>query len=123
MHSFASHMSGVWKRLVRSVKRSLKAIGGKDLVNEEFLQTVITEAEGIANARPLTRNPLSPNDEEPLTPNHFLNVRPAMFLPSEIISENDKYSKKKWRRAQLLANHYWKRWLREYIPTLQEKNK
>jgi transposase InsO family protein len=28
----ASHMSGVWERLVRTVKRSLKAIVGKDLV-------------------------------------------------------------------------------------------
>ncbi|XP_028416322.1 uncharacterized protein LOC114540241 [Dendronephthya gigantea] len=119
----ASHMSGVWERLVRTVKRSLKAIVGKDLVNEEVLQTVFTEAERIANARPLTRNPLSPNDDEPLTPNHFLNVRLAIYLPPEIISENDKYSKKKWRRAQLLANHYWRRWLREYIPTLQERKK
>ena len=107
----ASHVSGVCERLVRTVIKSLKAIVGKDLVKEDVLQTVLTEAERIANARPLTRNPLSPNDEEPLTPNHFLNVRPAMFLPSEIISENDKYSKKKWRRAQLLANHYCKRWL------------
>ena len=33
----ASHMSGVWERLVKSVKRSLKAILGKDLINEEVL--------------------------------------------------------------------------------------
>ena len=29
----ASHMSGVWERLVKTVKRSLKAILGKDLIN------------------------------------------------------------------------------------------
>ena len=119
----ASHMSGVWERLVRTVKRSLKAIVGKDLVNEEVLHTVFTEAERIANSRPLTRNPASQNDEAPLTPNHFLNVRPAMNLPHEIISENDRHSRKKWRQAQLLANHYWKRWLREYLPSLQERGK
>ena len=33
----ASHMSGVWERLVKSVKRSLKAILGKGLINEEVL--------------------------------------------------------------------------------------
>ena len=44
----ASHMSGVWERLVKSVKRSLKAIIGKDRINEEVLQTVFTEAERIA---------------------------------------------------------------------------
>ena len=50
----ALHMSGVWERLVKSVKRSLKAIIGKDLINEEVLQTVFTEAERIANSRALT---------------------------------------------------------------------
>ena len=39
-----SHMSGVWERLVKYVKRSLKAILGKDLINEEVLQTVFTKA-------------------------------------------------------------------------------
>ena len=77
----ASHMSRVWGRLVKSVKRSLKAIIGKDLINEEVLQTVFTEAERIANSRPLTRNSSSPDDDEPLTPSHFLNIRPTVNLP------------------------------------------
>ena len=119
----ASHTSGVWERLVRTVKRSLKAIVSKDLVNEEVLHSVFTEAERIANSRPPTRNPVSQNDEEPLTPNHFLNVRPAMILPHEIISKNDRHSRKKWRQAELLANHNWKRWLWEYQPSLQEREK
>ena len=119
----APHKSGVWERLVRTVKLRLKAIVGKDLVNEEVLRTVFTEAERIENSRPLTRNPLRQNDEEPLTPSHFLNVRPAINLPHGIISESDRYSHKKWRQAQLLANHYWKRWLRKYLPTLQERAK
>ncbi|KAL9989341.1 hypothetical protein ACROYT_G003882 [Oculina patagonica] len=33
----ACYMSGVWERLVKSVKRSLKAILGKELINEEVL--------------------------------------------------------------------------------------
>ncbi|KAK3747362.1 hypothetical protein QZH41_005268 [Actinostola sp. cb2023] len=80
----AAHMSGVWERLVRIVKRSLKAILGNDPMNEEVLNTVFTEAERIANSRPLTRN------------------------PSGIVDEKDKFSRKRWRQAQLLANHYWK---------------
>lgn len=119
----ASHMSGVWERLVKTVKRSLKAILGKDLINEEVLQTVFTEAERIANSRPLTRNPTSPDDDEPLTPNHFLNIRPTTNLPPEIVEESDKFSRKRWRQAQILANHYWKRWLKEYVPSLQERQK
>ena len=119
----ASHMSGVWERLVKSVKRSLKAILGKDLINEEVLQTVFTEAERIANSRPLTRNSSTPDDDEPLTPGHFLNIRPTANLPPEMVDDSDKFSRKRWRQAQILANHYWKRWLREYIPSLQERQK
>ena len=103
------------------VKRSLKAIVGKDLVNEEVLHTILTEAERIANPRPLTRNSMCQNEGELVTPNQFLNVRPAMNLPPSIISENDKFGRKKWRQVQLLANHYWKQWLQEYIPSLQKK--
>jgi hypothetical protein len=95
-------MSGVWERLVKTVKRSLKAILGQDQVNEEVLQTVFTEAERIANARALTRNPSSPNDNEPLTPNYFLNVRPTANIRSEMINETDKYSKKRWSKLNYL---------------------
>ena len=118
----ASHMSGVWGRLVKPVKRSLEAIIGKDLINEEVLQTVFTEAEGIANSRPLTRNSSSP-DDEPLTPSHFVNTRPTVNLPPEMVDESDRFSLKRWRQAQLLSNHCWKHWLKEYIPSLQERQK
>ncbi|KAK3727752.1 hypothetical protein QZH41_005216 [Actinostola sp. cb2023] len=77
----ASHMSGVWERLVRTVKRSLKAVLGKDSLNDEVLNTVFTEAERIANSRPLTRNPSTLDDDEALTPNHFLNIRPSTNIP------------------------------------------
>ena len=115
----------VWslEKTCQSVKRSLKAILGKDLIHEEVLQTVFTEVERIANSRPLTRNSSRPNDDEPLTPSHFLNIRPTVNLPPEIVDDSDKFSRKRWRQAQLLANHYWKRWLREYIPSSQVRQK
>ena len=116
-------MSGVWERLVRTVKRSLKAIVGNNPMNEEVLTTVLTEAERIANSRPLTPNSSSPDDTEPLTPAHFLNVRPSVNIPPEVVDEKNKFSRKRWRQAQLLANHFWRRWLREYLPSLQERHK
>ena len=102
----ASHMSGVWERLVRVVKRSLKAILGKEPLNDEVLCTVFTEAERIANSRPLTKNPTNPEDEDPLTPNHFLNLRPSTNLSSVTIDNADKFSRERWRQAQLLSKHY-----------------
>lgn len=49
-------MSGVWERLIRSIKRSIKAILGQRLVDEEVLRTVLSEARGIANSGPLCPN-------------------------------------------------------------------
>ena len=70
----------------------------------------------------LTKKFVKP-DDEPLKPSHFLNIRPTVNLPPEMVDDSDKFSQKRWRQAQLLANHYWKRWLREYIPSLQERQK
>lgn len=39
-----------------------------------------------------------------------------------IIVNIDKYSKR-WRQAQELANAFWKRWLSDYLPLLQERQK
>ena len=108
---------------MKSVQRSLKIILGKDLINDVVLQAVFTEAERTANSRPLTRNSSSPNDDGPLTPSHFLNIRPTVNLPPEMVDDSDKFSRKLWRQAQLLDNHYRKRRPREYILSLQKRQK
>lgn len=66
----APHMSGVWERLVKTVKRSIKAIMAQEPVNEEVLHTVFTEVERISNGRPLTRNPPNPESFPERSPNH-----------------------------------------------------
>lgn len=38
-------------------------------------------------------------------------------------SSASKFSRKSWRQAQLLANDHWRRWLKEYVPTLPERPK
>ena len=116
-------MSGVWERLIRGVKRSFKAILGRGLVKEEVLKTVLAEAQGIANSIPLCPNSDDPRDMEPLTPNHLLLQRPAMSLPPGKFDDADLYSRKSWRQSQIWSDHFWKCWLREYLPTLQQKQK
>ena len=51
----ASHMSGVWERLIRSVRKTMKPILGHShaFVARETLRTVFAEAVGILNSRPL----------------------------------------------------------------------
>ena len=75
--------------------------GASFLINEEVLRTVFTEAEWIANSRPLTRNSSSINDNQPLTPSHILNIHPTVNLPPEMVDDSNKFTQKQWRQAQL----------------------
>ena len=121
----ASHMNGVWERLIRSVRKSMKAILGNPnaLVGLETLRTVFAEVVTILNSRPLTPSSDDPSDPEPLTPNHLLLQQKHLALPPGLFVREDLYRRKQWRRAQFLADCFWKRWLREYVPTLQQRQK
>ena len=116
----ASHMNGIWERLIRSVRKSMRAILGNQnaLVGLETLRTVFAEVVTILNSRPLTPSSDDPSDFEPLTPNHFLLQRRNLALPPGLFVSEDLYRRKQWRQAQFLADCFWKRWMREYIPAL-----
>ncbi|KAL9975233.1 hypothetical protein ACROYT_G012367 [Oculina patagonica] len=116
----ASSMSGVWERLVRSAKTVLKSILGGHVVTDAVLQTLLTEVEHVLNGRALTANSDDPSDFEPLTPAHFLMQRNFVCLPPGVFNKTDMY-KKKWRQVQFLANLFWERWLKEYLPILQPR--
>ena len=119
----ASHMGGAWERMIRTVRQILKAILKGQLVSDEVLSTVMAEAVSILNSRPLTRNSDSPLDEQPLTPNHLLYLRPCPDLPPGIFDKDDLSCRRAWRQAQYLANLFWHRWTREYLPNLLERKK
>ena len=56
-----------------------------------------------------------------ITPTHFLISRASSNLPMDVVT--DLSSRKRWRHAQVMTNHFWKRWLREYVPSLTERRK
>lgn len=116
-------MGGPWERMIRSVRKILRALLKEQVVCDEVLSTVLTEATNILNSRPLTRNSDDPMDEEPLTPNHLLQLRPCASVPPGIFEKEDLHCRRQWRQAQYLANLFWKRWIKEYLPTLQERKK
>ena len=37
--------------------------------------------------------------------------------------KEDIFARKKWRQVQILGDHFWKRWLKEYVLALQERQK
>ena len=119
----APHFGGVWERLVRSAKTALKAVLGTQTVRDEVLSTTLREVDSMLNARPLTHLRWHPSNRGPLTPNHFLLGRPHPQIPPGLFDDTGGLSRRRWLRAQELAQQFWKRWLREYVPSLIERTK
>lgn len=118
----ASHQGGVWERMIRSVRKILRALLQEQIVSDETLLTLMAEVERILNDRPLTPVSDSPFDAEALTPNKILLLKSNASLPLDVVAKDDVYNKR-WRAAQAIANAFWKRWIREYLPTLQLRQK
>ncbi|XP_072937318.1 uncharacterized protein [Epargyreus clarus] len=111
----APNQGGAWERMVRSVKSALTATLNEKVPAEEVLHTLLTEAEYSINARPLTYVSVDPNDPEALTPNHFLLGSSAGLPYTGPCNEADRRT---WRTSMALADQFWQRWVREYLPTL-----
>ena len=102
-----SHMGGVWERLIRSVRRILKALLHEQTVNDEPLLTFMAEVERILNDRPLTREENTVDDLEPLTPNKLLLLRSDHEPLLGTWVNPDQFSKR-WTQAQHLAELFWR---------------
>ena len=64
-----------------------------------------------------------PNDLEAFTPNHLLLKKRKPNLPLGLFTKTDNYCRRRWRQIQYTANLFWTRWVREYLPMLQERQK
>ncbi|XP_044760878.1 uncharacterized protein LOC123318333 [Coccinella septempunctata] len=117
------HMGGAWERMVRSVKTTLSIILKDRSPRQEVFHTVMIEAEHIVNSRPLTYISSSPEDEESLTPNHFLIGTSSILKPPGLFDGTKWNVRKQWLIAENLNEHFWNRWVKEYIPTLTKRTK
>ena len=109
----ASHMGRVWERQIRSVRNVLASL----------LES--HEAEAIVNCRPLAVNTINSSQyPEPLTPNHLLTMKSKVVMPPPgHLQRTDLYLNKRWPRVQYLANKFWNRWKKEFVQSLQPRQK
>jgi transposase InsO family protein len=119
----APHFAGVWERLIKDVKRALKAILKGSLVTNHVLQTVFAEVESILNSRPLTKSSEDASDATAISPAHLLLQKPAVVLPPGEFNNESNITRKKWRQVQVLARHFCNRWIKEYLTTLHLRQK
>ena len=118
-----SHFGGVWERCIRTVRKILVALMKEQPLDDEGLTTLMCEVESIVNGRPITKSSDDPSDSEALTPSHLLLLRSGPRLPPGVFRKEDGYSRRRWRQVQYLADVFWRRWIREYLPQLQERQK
>ncbi|XP_055622581.1 uncharacterized protein LOC129766140 [Toxorhynchites rutilus septentrionalis] len=120
----APHMGGVWERMVRSVKEMMSTLNNEQRLNDEILLTVISEAEEIVNARPLVYVPQDSDTGEAITPNHFLRGISSELENLSITPTNEiEALRNTYHRSQIVADRPWKRWLNEYLPSLNARSK
>lgn len=114
---------GFFEIVVKTVKRILVAVvNPKCALTQETLVTVMCEVENVVNSRPLTRLSVDVDDAVPLCPNHLLIMDGNLpWTWSEATSA--EFCRRRWRRVQAFATMFWQRWLREYLPELQRRQK
>jgi len=102
----ASHMGGVWERHIRTIRKLLSFLMNQQQLTDEALQTFLCIVENVINNRPLTVVSDDPNDLEPLTPNHILQLRSGPTLPPGKFVRQDLYCRRRWRQVQYLADSF-----------------
>jgi len=123
MPAKSPHFGGLHEAAVKSCKHHLKRVlEGINLNYEEFY-TLTTQIEAILNSRPLVPISSDPNDLSALTPAHFLIGHELTAIPERDIT-NDKINYvKRYRHLQLMGQHFWARWRKEYLHHLQQRSK
>ena len=119
----SSNMGGSWERHIRTIRNIMKGLGNKHggRLSTAMWRTTLYEAMAIVNSRPLGEVSA---EQVPLSPNMLLTMKSEVVLPPpDTFEDADIYSRKRWRVVQQVANDFWKRWRKEYLYTLQLRQK
>ena len=93
-------------------------------LDEESLNTLFVEVEGIVNSRPLVVETINVNSQAALSPSHILTMKSKVVMPPpDMFGTPDLYCRKRWRRVQHISNKFWSRWRKEFLATLQDRQK
>lgn len=119
------HVGGAWERLVQCVKKIICKALSTYLLKSDVFNSVVIEAEGMINSRPLLDLPDEPEDDEPLTPNHFL-MGTSLYHQTPVLDQNEVKSCKLRKQFRMLNNikyALWNRWENEYLSQFVPRQK
>ena len=92
-------------------------------ITEDVLSTTMCFIEQTLNARPLTPVSSDVNDSKALTPNLILLGNRNACLPYQPCAEKFVDHRKLFRQTQAYINLIWNKFLKEYLPTLNNRQK
>lgn len=120
----APHFGGLHEAAVKSAKFHLRRVMATASLTYEELNTLVKQVEAVLNSRPLCTKQTS-NDDEIfiLTPGHFLIGRSLVSVPETDIREKKVSLKQRWELLVQLKQHFWNRWSKDYLQTLQHRRK
>lgn len=119
----APNFGGLWERGVRSMKDHLKRTLKLCRLTYEEYGTVLCQIEACLNSRPLSPLTSDPEELNALTPGHFLIGEALLAPPQPMVADNRATLINRWQHLQLLQQHFWQRWNREYLTLLQQRHK
>ena len=123
----ASHMGGAWGRQIQSARNILAALlrTHGQILNDKGLRTPVAETEAIINSRPLTVESLSDvNSEIPLSQSNLLTMKSDVIMPpTGVFNRPDLYSRRRWRRVQQITGEFWSRWQKDFLQSVQARQK
>ncbi|XP_069103102.1 uncharacterized protein [Argopecten irradians] len=121
----ASHFGGSWERMIGVARRILDSmfLNNNRNLTHEVLSTFMAEVTAIINARPLI--PVSTDVDKPLilSPATLLTQKTESRIESfEYFNQKDML-RSQWKHVQVLAEQFWSRWRKEFLPVLQARRK
>lgn len=117
------HFNGLAEAAVKTTKYHLKRVIGQTALTFEELSTVLSQIEAVVNSRPLCEMSNDPNEDEVLTPAHFLHHTKAILPPDEDNNETKANYLSRWQTVQRISQNFWKKWKSDYLNQLQVRGK
>lgn len=90
---------------------------------EETIRNILKEIQNVVNSRPLTFIPLEVEEDEAVTPNHFIHGSSNGRKPPCGLNVEGEYLSKRWKEGQRLTELFWNRFVKEYLPTITRRTK
>ncbi|XP_076660363.1 uncharacterized protein LOC143363701 [Halictus rubicundus] len=119
----APHFGGLWEAGVKSIKHHLRrVVGARTFTFEEF-STLLCSIDCCLNSRPLAPLRDSVDDFDVLTPGHFLTGSPLTVPPQPSVLDLSESRLTRWQLVRSVTEQFWKRWVSDYVNTLQQRSK